>query len=56
MEKYLGVSRLARLADLALSIPLGLTMYYGVCRALGVTDIDMAVRAFSAPIRRRFKR
>ena len=24
------------------------------CRALGVTDIDMAVRAFAAPIRRRF--
>jgi putative peptidoglycan lipid II flippase len=54
MEARLGVSQLARLADLALSIPLGLAIYYGVCRALGVTDIDMAVRAFTAPMRRRF--
>lgn len=49
----LGVSQLARLADLALSIPLGLAVYYGVCRGLGVSDIDMAIRAFTAPIRRR---
>ena len=55
MEHHLGVSRLARLADLVLSIPLGLTIYYAVCRALGVSDIDMAVRAFTAPIRRRLK-
>jgi putative peptidoglycan lipid II flippase len=54
MEARLGVSQLARLADLALSIPLGLAVYYGVCRALGVSDIDMAVRAFTAPLRRRF--
>jgi putative peptidoglycan lipid II flippase len=55
-ETYLGVSRLARLADLAVSIPLGLGVYYAVCRALGVADIDMALRAFTAPIRRRLKR
>jgi putative peptidoglycan lipid II flippase len=55
-ETRLGVSQWARLADLAVSIPLGLGVYYGVCRALGVTDIDMAVRAFTAPIRRRLKR
>ena len=54
MAASLGVSRLARLADLALSIPLGLAVYYGLCRALGVSDIDMAVRAFTAPLRRRF--
>jgi putative peptidoglycan lipid II flippase len=54
MAAGLGVSRLARLADLALSIPLGLAVYYGACRALGVSDIDMAVRAFTAPLRRRF--
>jgi hypothetical protein len=55
-ETYVGVSQWARLADLAVSIPLGLAVYYGVCRGLGVTDIDMAVRAFTAPIRRRLKR
>jgi hypothetical protein len=40
-----------RATDLAVSIPLGLAIFYGVCRGLGVTDIDMAVRAFAAPIR-----
>ena len=54
MAAHAGVSQLGRLADLMVSIPLGLAVYYGICRALGVTDIDMAVRAFAAPIRRRF--
>jgi putative peptidoglycan lipid II flippase len=56
MAAHAGVSQLGRLADLMVSIPLGLAVYYGICRALGVTDIDMAVRAFAAPIRRRFAR
>ena len=55
MAARLGVSQFARLADLAVSIPLGLGVYYGVCRWLGVSDIDMAVRAFTAPIRRRLR-
>ncbi|MBV9397466.1 MAG: murein biosynthesis integral membrane protein MurJ [Bryobacterales bacterium] len=55
VEQAAGVSKLARLADLAISIPLGLVVYYGGCRLLGVSDIDMAVRAFTAPLRRRFK-
>ena len=53
MEKHMGVSQLARLADLAVSIPLGLLVYYVGCRILGVSEIDMAIRAFAAPIRRR---
>ncbi|HEY1755289.1 MAG TPA: murein biosynthesis integral membrane protein MurJ [Bryobacteraceae bacterium] len=56
MAQHAGVSQLGRLADLAVSIPLGLTVFYGICRALGVSDIDMAVRAFTAPIRRRLAR
>ena len=55
IERAAGASRLGRLADLAVSIPLGLAVFYGGCRWLGVSDIDMAVRAFTAPIRRRFK-
>lgn len=55
MTASTGVSRLARLADLIVSIPLGLGVYYVTCRWLGVTDIDMAVRAFTAPIRRRLR-
>jgi len=56
MEAHAGISQLGRLADLAVSIPLGLAVFYGICRALGVSDIDMAVRAFTAPIRRRLAR
>jgi putative peptidoglycan lipid II flippase len=54
VEARLGATQLARLADLALSIPLGLAVYYAMCRTLGVSDIDLAVRAFTDPIRRRF--
>jgi len=53
MERWLGASQLARLADLAVSLPLGLAVFYAMCRVLGVSELDMAVRAFSAPIRRR---
>jgi len=56
MAARLGVSQLARLADLAVSIPLGLGVYYGVCRGLGVGDIDLAVRAFTRPLTRRLNR
>jgi putative peptidoglycan lipid II flippase len=55
MQGTFGASKLAKLADLAVSIPLGLIVYYGACRWLGVSDIEMAVRAFTAPIRRRLK-
>jgi putative peptidoglycan lipid II flippase len=53
IERWLGVSQLARLADLAVSIPLGLLVFYGACRFLRVDEIDMAIRAFVAPVRRR---
>jgi len=53
MEWWLGVSQLARLADLALSIPVGLAVFYGMCRAMGLTELDLAIRAVASPIRRR---
>ncbi len=56
MERWLGVSQLARLADLAVSIPLGLLIFYGMCRALGVHEVDMAIRAFTRPVSRKFQR
>ncbi len=56
MERWLGVSQVARLGDLAVSIPLGLAVFYWCCRALGVNEIDLAIRAFTAPVARRFKR
>jgi putative peptidoglycan lipid II flippase len=56
MERWLGVSQMARLGDLAVSIPLGLLVFYAICRTLGVDEIDMAIRSFTAPVTRRFKR
>ena len=56
MELWLGVSQPARLADLAVSIPLGLGAFYAICRALGVHEIDLAIRAFTWPVRRRLTR
>jgi putative peptidoglycan lipid II flippase len=56
MARWLGVSQLARLADLAVSIPIGLAVFYAMCRAAGVSDLDMAIRAVARPIRRRMVR
>jgi putative peptidoglycan lipid II flippase len=56
MERWLGVSQMARRADLVVSIPLGLAVFYAVCKLMGVTDLDMAVRAVLAPVKRRLRR
>ena len=56
MESWLGVSQMARRADLAVSIPLGVAVFYFACRAMGVTDLDMAFQAVLAPIKRRLRR
>ena len=49
----LGVTTLARLADLAVSIPLGIAVLYFVSRALRIEELEMAVRALGGPITRR---
>lgn len=56
MEQWLGVSQMARRADLLLSIPLGVAVFYGACRAMGLTDLDLAFRAVLAPVKRRLGR
>lgn len=55
MQRNFGVSQLARLADLAVSLPLGLAVYYGACRVLRVGELDAAIQAVSAPLRRRLR-
>jgi putative peptidoglycan lipid II flippase len=52
VEIWLGVDRLARLTDLAISIPLGLMIFYAVCRALHVSELDLAARALADPMNR----
>jgi hypothetical protein len=56
MEMWLGVSQMARLADLGVSLPVGLAVYYLACRMLGLSDIDGVIRAFARPIQRRLQR
>ncbi len=53
MSSQFGDTQLARLGDLAVSMPIGLGVFYGGCRVLGVGELDMAIRAFTAPVKRR---
>jgi putative peptidoglycan lipid II flippase len=49
----LGKSKLARLIDLAVSIPVGLVVLYFCCRLLHVSELDAAIRAVAGPLQRR---
>jgi putative peptidoglycan lipid II flippase len=53
IQSWIGISRLGRLADLAVSIPVGLLVFYGGCRLLRVSELDLATRALAGPILRR---
>lgn len=55
IEARLGVSRWTRLADLGISIPLGAVIFYGLCRILRVSELELAARALADPIARRFR-
>ena len=56
MTARFGVSQLARLADVAVSLPLGLGAYYAVSRMLGIPDLDASIQAIAGPVFRRFAR
>jgi len=47
----LGVSFAGRLADLAVSIPLGLAVLYFCCRGLRVAELDLALHAIAGRVR-----
>jgi putative peptidoglycan lipid II flippase len=49
----LGVSRTARLADLAISIPLGIAVFYVLARALRIREMEAARTALAGPFARR---
>jgi putative peptidoglycan lipid II flippase len=53
IEGWLGVSRLGRLVDLGVSIPLGLLIFYVTCRFLRVSELELATRALANPLARR---
>ncbi len=47
-----GISRLARLGELALAIPAGLLVFYALCRLLRVAELELALSAAAGPLRR----
>lgn len=49
----MGTSKLARLVDLAVSIPLGIVVLYVACRILGVPEFEAAVRGMMGTLQRR---
>jgi hypothetical protein len=53
IRMLLGVSKLARWGDLAVSIPLGLAVFYTICRLTRVAELEMALRAVAGPLQRR---
>ncbi len=55
IEGWLGADRLGRLVDLAVSIPLGLLVFYAACRTLRVSELELATRALANPLARRLR-
>ena len=56
IRSWLGVSHLSRIADVAVSLPLGGAVYYWIAKVLGLSEIDMVLRSFTGPLRRRLQR
>ncbi|MBL8220418.1 MAG: hypothetical protein JNL62_14390 [Bryobacterales bacterium] len=56
VSQMLGVTRTAYLADLAMTIPLGLLVFYAVARMLDIPELEPAVRGLANPLMRRLRR
>jgi putative peptidoglycan lipid II flippase len=50
---WAGLSRLARIGDLAVSVPVGLLVFYGTAKLFHLSEIESAHRAFITPLARR---
>jgi hypothetical protein len=50
---WLGARKIAQIADVAVSIPLGGLVYYALCRAMRVAELEAAWSALAAPLARR---
>jgi putative peptidoglycan lipid II flippase len=50
---WVGISRLARVMDLAVSVPLGLIIFYGAAKLFQLPEIEAASRAWLQPVTRR---
>jgi len=53
VHHWLGARKLAQIADVAVSIPVGGLVYYALCRAMRVAELEAAWSALAAPLARR---
>ena len=53
IQHWMGVSRAARVADLAVSVPLGLIVFLGAAKLFRLPELEAARRALIAPLARR---
>ena len=56
IESNIGLTRSAHILNLIVSIPAGVAVYYYLCRAMKVEELDLAVRSIVGGLMRRFKR
>jgi putative peptidoglycan lipid II flippase len=56
MRSWWGVTQWARIGDVAVSLPLGIGVYYAAAKALGLNQIDAVLQSFAGPIRRRWQK
>ena len=52
VHHWLGARKIAQIADVAVSIPLGGLVYYALCRAMRVAELEAAWGALAAPLAR----
>jgi putative peptidoglycan lipid II flippase len=52
LETVLGTSRAAHLAELAICVPAGVVLFYGLCRVTRVPELELAVNAVTGPVMR----
>ena len=53
VHAWLGARKIAQIADVAISIPLGALVYYALCRTMRVAELEAAWGALAAPLARR---
>lgn len=56
MRSWFGLEQLARIADVLVSVPIGIGVYYAAVKALGLSEIDTVLHSFLSPIRRRLQK
>jgi putative peptidoglycan lipid II flippase len=53
VQRWMGVARLARVIDLAVSVPLGLIFFLATAKLFHLSELESARRALVAPLARR---